>query len=336
MNTPKREIDNRIADNNNPKDIDGRFARDVRAGLGKPRKMLPCVYFYDRIGSRLFERICRQPEYYCTRAEAEILKSRTRDIAAICRRPSRIVELGSGNSEKTRILLKALVDSDIQATYFPIDISKGILEETAAALKEACSPLDVRPIAARYEVGLAMLKPGDGNVLLLWLGSSIGNYEPESAKAFVARLQSRLSTGDHFLLGVDLIKDPEVLEAAYNDRFGMTAAFNLNLLARINRELGGRFQLEQFKHHAIFNSEERRIEMYLVSRCEQEVRIDALDMTVPFAEGERIHTENSYKYDPDEISLLGDDIGLVLTDQWFDSRKQFSLNLFEVSNGECG
>ncbi len=318
---------------NNPTGGDNRFAQDVRIGLGKFPKALPCLYFYDRVGSRLFERICRQPEYYCTRAEAEILKTHARDIASICRRSSRIVELGSGNSEKTRILLETFVGSDIQTTYFPIDISRGVLEESAAGLKEACPPLEVRPIAARYEDGLSMLESGDGNILLLWLGSSIGNFEPASAKTFIARLQKRLSAGDHFLLGVDLVKKPEVLEAAYNDRSGATAAFNLNLLTRINRELGGHFRLERFRHHAIFNSEERRIEMYLVSICEQEVRIDALDLTVPFAEGERVHTENSYKYVPEEISALGGHKGMRLIRQWFDARKQFSLNLFEISNG---
>ena len=333
MKPDERNISGRSADGCRPVNFDKRFAQDVRTGLGKYPKSLPCLYFYDRIGSILFERICRQPEYYCTRAEAEILKTRSRDIAAICNRSSRIVELGSGNSEKTRILLETFIDSDIRATYFPIDISRKVLEESAAVLKEACPPLNVRPIAARYEDGLDMLEPVDGRILLLWLGSSIGNYEPESAKSFIARLQGRLSVGDYFLIGVDLIKDSMVLESAYNDRSGATADFNLNLLARINRELGGHFLLERFEHRAVYNSEEGRIEMYLVSNCEQEVRIDALNTTVVFAEEERIHTENSYKYDPEEISLLGGHNGLRLIKQWFDSRKLFSLNLFEVSNG---
>lgn len=333
MNARKREIHNQFADGKNTENVDDRFARDVRAGLGKSPKTLSCVYFYDRTGSGLFEKICRQPEYYCTRAEAEIIKRHARDIAAICDRTSRIVELGSGNSEKTRILLETFIDSDIQATYYPIDVSHAVLEESAAVLKEACPPLNVRPIAARYEDGLGMLETVDGKILLLWLGSSIGNYERESANAFIARLKSRLSIGDHFLLGVDLVKDPAVLEAAYNDRSGATAAFNLNLLARINRELGGHFRLQRFKHQATFNAEEGCIEMYLVSSCVQEVRIDALDLSVRFEEGERIHTENSYKYRPEEISLLGSRNGLSLINQWFDSGKRFSLNLFEVNSG---
>ena len=326
MNANNRKIDN-------PADSDSIFAHDVRIGFGKSPKSLPCLYLYDRIGSSLFERICRQPEYYCTRAEAEILESHARDIASICSRSSRIVELGSGNSEKTRILLETFIDSGKQTTYFPIDISQGILEKSAVILKEACPPLEVRPITARYEDGLTMLEPSNEGILLLWLGSSIGNYEPDSAKAFVERLQSQLSTGDYFLLGVDLIKDPAVLEAAYNDRSGVTAAFNLNLLSRINRELGGHFHLERFKHHAIFNSDKGCIEMYLVSNCDQEVRIDALDLAIPFTEGERIHTENSFKYTPEEIPLLGNHGRLLLTNQWLDSQKQFSLNLFKVSNG---
>jgi len=336
MNSNKRNNIHQAADENNPANFDDRFARDVRNGLGKFPKSLPCLYLYDRIGSSLFEKICRQPEYYCTRAETEILKNYAHDIAGICGRSSRIVELGSGNSEKTRILLETFIDSGIQATYFPIDISRGFLEESAARLKEACPPLEVQPIAARYEDGLAMLQSGGGSVLLLWLGSSIGNYEPESAKNFIARLQSKLTRGDHFLLGVDLIKSPAVLEAAYNDRNGITAAFNLNLLARINRELGGHFKLERFKHQAVFNPAEGRIEMYLVSGLKQDVRIDNLDLSVSFADGERIHTENSYKYSPEDISILADHNGLHLANQWFDSRKQFSLNLFEVSNGGSG
>jgi len=307
-----------------------KFARDVRIGFSKSPKALPCLYFYDSTGSTLFERICRQPEYYCTRAEAEILRQHAGDIAAIFPNPSQIVELGSGNSEKTRILLEAFLNLQIPTTYHPIDISPGILTESATRLNHFYPALDIQPIAARYEDGLALLDSTDKNVLLTWLGSSIGNYEPESAKAFITRLGDQLSTGDRMLLGIDLVKDPAVLEAAYNDHAGITADFNLNILTRINRELDGEFHLEWFDHRAVYNSEEGRIEMYLVSNCDQDVRINGLGLTVSFLKGESIHTENSYKYNTGQIRELGRSAGLRLLHQWFDSGKQFSLNLFEI------
>jgi L-histidine N-alpha-methyltransferase len=308
------------------------FAADVRAGLGGSPKRLPCVYFYDRAGSLLFERICRQPEYYCTRAEGEILQKHARDIAACCSNPIQIVELGSGSSAKTRILLKAFMDARLQTTYVPIDVSQEILAQSAADLRRIFPHLKVKPVTARYEDGLERLDPADGPILLVWLGSSIGNYERKAAKKFLAGLRRQLSAGDNLLLGVDLIKDREILEAAYNDRSGVTAAFNLNLLTRINRELGGTFDLDRFDHEAIFNAAEGRIEMYLVSRCEQEVRIEALDLAVCFSKGERIHTENSHKYRVEEIADLVGEISETPVRQWFDSRNQFSLSLFEVNN----
>jgi L-histidine N-alpha-methyltransferase len=309
------------------------FAEDVRAGLGKTPKSLPCIYFYDETGSKIFEQICRQPEYYCTRAEGEILQTHACDIAAHCCDPVQIVELGSGSSAKTRILLEAFVEAKIQTTYVPIDVSPEILSEGADRLRKVFPFLVIKPIAARYEDGLEKLDSRNEPVLLLWLGSSIGNYERTSAKRFLGRLRRQLTAGDSLLLGVDLIKDVSELEAAYNDRAGVTAAFNLNVLERINRELGGTFNPEQFEHDAVFNTAEGRIEMYLISRCRQQVQIEALDMTIQFSRGERIHTENSYKYHPEEIAGLGEAISANLVHQWFDARKRFSLNLFDIKNG---
>jgi dimethylhistidine N-methyltransferase len=306
------------------------FAEDVRNGFGASPKSLPCVYFYDKTGSQLFEKICRQPEYYCTRAEKEILQKHASDIAAHCPGPLRIVELGSGSSIKTRILLKAFMDSHRQTTYVPIDVSHEILTESASDLRRMFPPLSVKPIAARYEDGMEMLDPAAGAILLVWLGSSIGNYEPKAARKFLARLCQALSPGDSVLLGIDLRKDRSILEAAYNDRSGATAAFNRNLLLRINRELGGTFDPDRFGHQALFNEAEGRIEMYLISLCDQRVRIEALDMVVSFTEGERIHTESSYKYNPDEIASLAEVIRAPLAHQWFDSQRHFSLNLFNI------
>jgi L-histidine N-alpha-methyltransferase len=306
------------------------FAEDVRWGLNRMPKAIPCIYFYDKTGSQLFEEICRQPEYYCTRAEAEILEKHAHEIAMSCPDPVQIVELGSGSSVKTQILLEAFVKAPIRTTYVPIDISPEILTESAAKLDRIFPSLAVKPVAARYEDGIEKVHPADGSILLVWLGSSIGNFERNAAKEFLSELRRQLSSGDRLLLGVDLIKDRALLEAAYNDRAGVTAAFNRNLLARINRELGGAFNLEQFNHNALFNSVEGRIEMHLVSRCAQQVCIRALDMRVSFSEGERIHTENSYKYHPDEIAALAGAFRKSSVRQWFDSDRLFSLSLFEV------
>jgi len=308
------------------------FAEDVRNGLGASPKSLPCVYFYDKAGSQLFEQICRQPEYYCTRAEKEILQKHAHDIAACCTNPVQIVELGSGNSFKTRILLEAFVKTHMRTIYVPIDVSREMLSESAVELRRMFPSLKIKPVVARYEDGMESVDSIDGSILLVWLGSSIGNYKPKAARKFLDGLRQTLSHGDKLLLGADLIKDRAILEAAYNDCSGVTADFNLNLLARINRELGGSFNLDCFDHKAIFNEAESRIEMYLISRCDQQVPIEALDMTVAFSEGERIHTENSYKYHPEEIASLAGAIDSSLVHQWYDSRRHFSLSLFEAEN----
>ncbi|MEJ2110611.1 MAG: L-histidine N(alpha)-methyltransferase, partial [Acidobacteriota bacterium] len=233
-------------------DSTARFANAVESGLNQSPKKLPCVYFYDRTGSRIFEQICQQPEYYCTSAETEILNRYATDIAAACENPARIVELGSGSSVKTRILLDAFTKPNKPISYYPIDVSPEILKESSSFLNRTYPSLNVEPIVASYEIGLDKLDNSEGRTLLIWLGSSIGNFEPKSAVAFLQRNCCRLKNGDRILVGIDLIKDPDVLQAAYNDSAGVTAAFNLNLLARINRELGGDFQLEQFEHQAVF------------------------------------------------------------------------------------
>jgi dimethylhistidine N-methyltransferase len=315
----------------NENDPTQQFAADVRTGLSSSSKSLHCVYFYDEIGSRLFEKICQQPEYYCTRAETEILQKHAGDIADRSSDPIQIVELGSGSSAKTRILLEAFIEARLETSYVPIDVSPEILSESAEKLRDMFPALNVKPIAARYEDGMGELDPDDGTILVVWLGSSIGNYDRREARKFLSRLREELSQNDSLMLGVDLIKDRKTLEAAYNDSSGVTEAFNLNLLARINRELGGAFDLNTFEHKAVFNESEGRIEMCLISREAQEVKIEALDMTVSFAKGEAIHTENSYKYHPDEIVSLAETIDMRLVQQWFDAQRQFSLSLFELN-----
>lgn len=315
---------------------DQQFARDVREGLGERPKTLPCVYFYDDRGSSLFERICDQPEYYPTRAEREIIRKRADDIASTAPDPVQVVELGSGNSAKTFWLLEALLDSRERVTYIPVDVCGGILEDSATELKETLPGLAVRPIAARYEEGLRAVNPEEGEVLMLWLGSSIGNLDREEAASFLASVKEKLSKADRMLIGIDLLKGQEILECAYNDEAGVTAEFNLNMLARINRDLGGTFVLDEFRHVAVYNSDEGRVEMYLESVRDQEVSIEAIDATIPFEAGERIHTENCHKYDFEGIETLARGGGLRLLNQWLDSNCLFSLNLLGVDGCDPG
>lgn len=316
--------------------VDPRFAEDVRIGLGGDPKSLPCVYFYDKRGSHLFERICGQPEYYPTEAERRILRRRADDIAESSPDPVQVVELGSGSSSKTLLLLEALLEARERVIYHPVDVSRNILNESASMLDERYPRLEVRPIVARYEEGLKTMNAGDGGILLLWLGSSIGNLERGQAITFLAELREQLSAGDLMLIGIDLVKAPDVLEAAYNDLAGVTADFNLNLLARINRELGGQFDLDEFRHVAVYNEDEGRIEMYLESRRNQMVSIEALDMVVSLEAGERIHTENSHKYRRSDIETLADGAGLRTLNQWLDSDGMFSLNLFGLNGSRGG
>lgn len=316
--------------------VDQSFADDVKKGLCGNPKQLPCEYFYDNRGFQLFEDICLLPEYYCTRAEESILRDRAEGIAAVTSDPVQVVELGSGTSAKTRWLLKALLEARERVVYRPIDICRDVLTVGASELKAEFPRLVVKPIVARYEEGLQALDTDDGGILLLWLGSSIGNLGRGEAATFLADLRVRLRVGDLMLIGIDLIKNLKVLEAAYNDKAGVTAAFNLNLLARINRELGGDFDLKQFRHVAFYNVEESRIEMYLESCRDQLVSIANLDTKVSFKAGERIHTENSYKYDLDSIEALVNRAGLRQLNQWFDLDGFFSLNLISVDDRDAG
>lgn len=304
--------------------VDVRFADDVRAGLTATPKSLPCVYFYDALGSALFERITALPEYYLTRAESEIIREHAAEIAAEARGPIQVVEMGSGTSAKTVTLLEKLLGATDRVTYRPVDVCGDVLEKSAEKLSEIMPGLDVEPIESRYREALKRIG-GGGEVLLLWLGSSIGNLARDEAASYLRCFRDRLSPGDRMLIGIDLMKDPAVLEAAYNDRAGVTAEFNLNLLRRINRDLGGEFDLGRFRHVALWNPEQGRIEMYLESRSDQKVPIAALGVTVTFASGERVHTESSHKYTPDEIEVLAERAGLVLEHLWRDSRKLFSL-----------
>ena len=303
------------------------FADDVRAGLTAPRKRLPCRYLYDAEGSALFEEICALPEYYLTRAEQEIFDAHAGEIIASCPADAALVELGSGSAKKTRTLIDAALGARGRLRYVPIDISRTMLEESSRALLADYPAVEITAIAAEYRNGLRWLERMHDPKLVLWLGSNVGNFSRTEAARFLRGVRATMSPSDRLLMGVDLRKSRAVLEAAYDDAAGVTARFSLNLLARINRELGGQFELDAFQHRSRWNERLGRIEIELQSRVAQTVRIEALALDVPFRAGERIYTESSYKYSTAEIEKLARAAGLVVERRWLDARKRFSVNL---------
>jgi L-histidine N-alpha-methyltransferase len=304
------------------------FAKDVFQGLSAPKKYIPPVYFYDDTGSELFEKICQQSEYYLTRTEAEILENHSSELATLFSKHTSLIELGSGSAQKTRYLIEAFLTYYGKVEYFPIDVSESILLKSSTQLKESYPSIKIKPVVALYKDGISQINTHTVNPkLVIWLGSSIGNFETEKAVKLLKKIGQNLSDADRILIGMDLRKDREILEKAYNDSAGITANFNLNLLSRINNELCGNFSLKNFKHIALFNDVAGRIEMYLESLNQQNVKIVDLDLEVNFNKNERIHTENSYKYTLEEINYLSNSAGLKLYRQWFDSNQWFSLNL---------
>ncbi|HEV2911773.1 MAG TPA: L-histidine N(alpha)-methyltransferase [Pyrinomonadaceae bacterium] len=317
-------------------DLRATFAADVRAGLSaRPLRLFP-KYFYDDLGSKLFEAICLLPEYYLTRAENEIFSLYAEEIvAATSGEPGTLLEMGSGSASKTRRLVEALLKRQRELLYIPVDISLAALETSSRALLQAYAELRIEAYASDYYDGLAALgtpkqrqQQQEGHTLALFLGSNIGNFDHEEARRFLRALRGVLGAGDALLLGADLRKEPSVLEAAYDDALGLTAAFNLNLLSRINRELGADFNLRAFRHRALYNEEIGRVELYLESTRAQTVRLNGLEMEVEFAGGERIHTENSYKYDLEGLSQLAAATGFERARTWLDDGERFSSNLF--------
>lgn len=304
------------------------FARDVRNGLTCHPKYLSCCYFYDGEGSLLFEEICALPEYYLTRAEREILQARADDLLAQFSVPLTLVELGSGSAAKTRLLIEACLKRHGTLRYVPIDICRVILEQSSQQLVKEYPGLEIIAIAAEYRDGLRHLQALSADPkLILWLGSNVGNFHRPEAVRFLQEVRGTMTTGDSLLVGIDLRKERAALERAYDDSQNLTAEFNLNLLARINRELGGHFDLDAFEHRAIYNEDPGRIEMYLVSKEDQQVRIDSLDLQVSLSAGEAIHTENSYKYSFAEIESLAAASAFQIRSQWLDNQRQFSVNL---------
>ena len=304
------------------------FLECVREGLSASPKRIPPKFFYDERGSQLFEEITRTPEYYPTRTEAGILSRFADDIVRAVGGGLGLVELGSGSSSKTRLLLDALTESQGELLYTPIDISPTIVVEHGTQLLEDYPLLRVEALICDYHQAMEVLRePQDNPRLFIFLGSSLCNYAPQEAAHLLTRIGEAMGARDRLLLGMDLKKDKDVLEAAYNDAAGVTAAFNLNLLSHINDALGGQFDLSLFRHLAFFDEGESRIEMHLESLESQLVRIDALDRSVPFTKGETIHTENSYKLDPAALDRLYSGTGLKKTGRWSDDEGWFALDL---------
>jgi dimethylhistidine N-methyltransferase len=297
------------------------FREDVIAGLSLPQKALPPKYFYDAAGSRLFEAICRLKEYYPTRAELALTRTHIGEIARFARQRSTLIEYGSGESMKSRLLIDAMRPS----SYVPVDISEHALRRAAAKLRRVFPWLDIRPVHGDFSQPLKIpMARAKGRRVVYFPGSTIGNLTPEEAHAFLRMTRGQVGQDGAMLVGVDLKKDANVLHAAYNDAKGVTAAFNLNLLARVNRELGGDFSLRRFRHYAFYDPAPGRIEMHLVSLVRQDVNIG--DFRFSFEPGESIHTENSYKYSIEGFQALARRAGFRGRMAWTDAKGLFSLH----------
>jgi L-histidine Nalpha-methyltransferase len=303
------------------------FRDAVLNGLGRARKAIPCKFLYDARGSALFEEICRLPEYYPTRTEIAILEENSADIAAQMGPHCRLIEFGSGASQKVRILLHAL---DRPAAYVPVDISREHLRDAATSLAEDFPSVPVIAVCADYTRAFPLppLPGANGKRVGFFPGSTIGNFEPDAAAAFLGNYGRILGPGGEMLIGVDLKKDTEILDAAYNDRAGVTAAFNLNLLERANRELDGDLDLDRFEHLAFYSEAEGRVEIYIRSLADQQARIAG--SRFHFSKDELIHTEYSYKYSVEDFRALASRAGFRPVDTWTDPGELFSVHYFRL------
>lgn len=302
------------------------FLEDVQQGLGQTPKTLPCKYFYDERGSELFEEITALPEYYPTRTEIAIMERWVDDMLQRCGNRIRLVELGSGASVKTRILLEALQRKGIRVQYVPIDISRDFLLKTAQHIAEQFPRVQVRAVCADYTQGLHWLggQQQNAQTVVYFPGSTLGNFTKEEARVFVQNIREQLRVGDGFLLGTDLKKDEAVLHAAYNDAQGITAQFNLHVLERINDELGADIPVEHYRHDAVYNAAEGRIEMYLRSASTHAISVG--DQTFAVNQGESILTEYSHKFDGVQISALAQATGFAVEQTWTDDAALFGVH----------
>ena len=307
--------------------IEKSFAEEISYTLSQNSKFINPKFFYDRKGSDLFESICSLPEYYPTKTEISILKKLKHDLSSYLDENMNLVELGSGSSVKTRLLLDIFTTLQTKTEYFPIDISE-ILTESSEQLLKDYDTLHITGIIDTYEGGLEFLKNYDDNKnLIIFLGSSFGNFTPDDGKLFLEKIFSTMNSGDLFLIGLDLVKDKNILEAAYDDSQGITAKFNLNVLSRINDELDADFNIKNFSHYSIYNETDQRIEMNLKSLVSQSVIIAKSNLSLNFNKDELIHTEYSHKYHSSQIKKLLTDVGFTIKNIWLDDKKYFSLTL---------
>lgn len=311
--------------------IEKTFSEELALSLSENSKFISPKFFYDQRGSELFEKICTLPEYYPTRTEVSILKKLQRELPDYLDESFQLVELGSGASVKTRLIIDIFTKLQEKTEYFPIDISEILTESSEQLLKDYDS-LHITGIIDTYEGGLEFLKNYDDKKnLILFLGSSFGNFSPDDGHAFLKKIYSTMKSGDLFLIGLDLVKDKIILENAYDDSEGVTAEFNLNVLSRINDELDADFNLENFQHHSIYNEDKQRIEMYLKSMTNQSVIVSKSNLLLTLQKDELIHTEYSHKYRLSQIRELFDDVGFEFKHTWLDEKKHFSLTLVSKS-----
>jgi len=306
----------------------GDFLSEVLTGLHATPKTLPCKFFYDEKGSKLFDRICELPEYYPTRTETALLEAIGGEVGKCIGPHAQIIEYGCGSVKKIRPVVDAL---DHPAAYVAVDISKEHLLAAATMLATDYPPLEVHAICADFVQPFPVTPPTaypDARRVGFFPGSTLGNFTPDAARAFLAGAAKLVGSGGGMLIGIDLKKDPAILNAAYNDAEGVTAAFNMNLLTRINRELGADFDLDQFEHHAFYNAGMGRVEMHLRSLCDQTVAIDGTGFE--FTAGETIHTENSHKYDIEQFQAMARDAGFEPQRVWTDGADLFSIHFLTV------
>ena len=302
-------------------------AEVLRGLTAKPKHLSPWL-FYDEPGSHLFEAITRLPEYYLTRTERGLFARHAGEILETAGiRPLLMIELGAGTAEKTGLLLKTAVRRQGSVDYVPIDVSESALAAAKDHLETKIPGVQVAARVADYAEGIAEIPAAGRRRMVLYIGSSIGNFEPADAVEILRKVRRRLNPGDLLLLGVDHVKDETTLLRAYDDAAGVTAAFNKNILGRINRELGANFNTRLFRHRAKWNAEQSRIEIYLDSMVAQRVLIPALELEVRFARGEAIHTENSYKFTPESIGAIVERAGFDITRSWTDEREWFGVYL---------
>lgn len=311
-----------------------KFASEIKEGLEANMKFVRPKFFYDQNGSKLFEEISEQPEYYLTSAELSILKKYDEDIYDLCgHHDISIVELGSGSSSKTRVLLDKFLSQGRKVYYFPIDVSESILSGSISSLGTQYGNLKIIGVCSEFSDGMKRVNEFiishdevPEKKLIMFLGSSIGNFEPSQVGKFLTELSNHMKAQDTLLIGFDLQKEKIKLERAYNDEAGITAKFNLNILSRINKELGGEFETSHFRHEAFYNSSKNRIEMYLLSMCNQSVAIKQLGKEFAFRRGERIHTENSYKFSLNQINSLATQCSLLVLRNYIDDNNLYCLS----------